>query len=282
MSKNDFSKHLALAQMLTRNKQKRVYIKQFGDVDQPQTLLAVVQYDDECRNGHKTFTITGDHYIDSKWVAGGVQHDLIAEHLPELVPFLKWHLCSSEGPLHYISNTMYLAGERDCWGCLKGEARSYRKVLKFANFPVEFPFSELFIEWLEGLSPLTVSQLLSESIDRFGVLVVPHPNEPDTYSPNYTFSGFPCEWHECVFDSEREAQQWREVFMQFPFEIKKVPDSWGTGKARELDLARHAAIWPEATDEDLTAPGLKERLEARLPALLLEFRKAVEHFGFEF
>ena len=42
----------------------------------------------------------------------------------------------------------------------------------------------------------------------------------------------------------------------------------------------HAAIWPEATDEELTAPDLKERLEARLPALLEEFQAAVESLGF--
>ena len=32
--------------------------------------------------------------------------------------------------------------------------------------------------------------------------------------------------------------------------------------------------------EDLTAPGLEERLLARLPALMAEFRAAVESLGF--
>lgn len=54
----------------------------------------------------------------------------------------------------------------------------------------------------------------------------------------------------------------------------------GEGKARELNHARSTAIWPDATDEDLIAPGLEDRLKARLPALLVEFRKVVESLGF--
>lgn len=53
----------------------------------------------------------------------------------------------------------------------------------------------------------------------------------------------------------------------------------GDGKERELDKAREAAIWPDATDEDLTAPGLEERLEARLPRLMDEFRAALTELG---
>ncbi len=53
-----------------------------------------------------------------------------------------------------------------------------------------------------------------------------------------------------------------------------------TEKVRNLAYARSSAVWSEATDDDLTAPGLKERLEARLPALLVEFRAAVESLGF--
>lgn len=45
----------------------------------------------------------------------------------------------------------------------------------------------------------------------------------------------------------------------------------GEGKDRELDYARASAVWPDATDEELMAPDLKEKLEARLPALMQEF-----------
>lgn len=53
-----------------------------------------------------------------------------------------------------------------------------------------------------------------------------------------------------------------------------------TAKVRNLDHARASAVWPEATDEDLTAPGLEERLQARLPALMAAFRADMEAFGF--
>ena len=53
----------------------------------------------------------------------------------------------------------------------------------------------------------------------------------------------------------------------------------GKGKERELDAARQTAAWPDATDEELTAPGLEQRLVDRLPGLLKEFRAAVEELG---
>ena len=56
--------------------------------------------------------------------------------------------------------------------------------------------------------------------------------------------------------------------------------SMGEGKERELDAARHCAVWPEATDEDLTAPGLEQRLAARLPALVEAFAADMEKLGF--
>lgn len=129
-------------------------------------FTAEVRYDDECGNGHNSFAITGTigsqrkRARDGGVLAGGCLHDEVAAHFPELAPLIKWHLCSSDGPMHYTANVLYLAGDR------------------------------------------------------------------------------------------------------------------------ELDAARRAAIWPEATDEELTAPDLKERLEARLPALLAEFRKDVEALGF--
>ena len=89
----------------------------------------------------------------------------------------------------------------------------------------------------------------------------------------------PRKWHECPFDTEQEA-------LDFLYALQHCEPKFVTfmtlrqGQRRELDRARHAAIWPDATDEELTAPGLKERLEARLPALLAEFRAAVESLGF--
>ena len=49
---------------------------------------------------------------------------------------------------------------------------------------------------------------------------------------------------------------------------------------REFDKARRCAIWPEATDEELTSDNLKELLVARLPNLIEEFKRVVESLGF--
>lgn len=54
----------------------------------------------------------------------------------------------------------------------------------------------------------------------------------------------------------------------------------GEGKPRDLDAARSCAIWPDATDEELTAPGLEERLKARHAQLMKDFVAAVESLGF--
>ena len=116
-----------------------------------------MRFDDSCKNGHQTFSITGETR-DSF----GCIHDTIVEVFPELAPLIKWHGCSTDGPMHYVANTVYLAGDRD------------------------------------------------------------------------------------------------------------------------LDAARRAAIWPDATDEQLSAEPaeLRASLEARLPALLAEFRAAMESCGF--
>lgn len=57
-----------------------------------------------------------------------------------------------------------------------------------------------------------------------------------------------------------------------------------TVKVRNLDYARSSAVWPEATDADLTQSpeALKSALLARLPALIEEFKNAVESLGFIF
>lgn len=78
-------------------------------------ITALVRYDDDCGNGHNSFSITGEvvtpaskrrHDIE----AGGMLHDDIARLFPELAPFLKWHLTSTDGPMHYGANTVYWLG----------------------------------------------------------------------------------------------------------------------------------------------------------------------------
>lgn len=212
----------------------------------PETIIAKVRYDDECGNGHNTFTITGEVYQlhrqpgeprlahendKTLWLNScGCVHDAIAAHLPRLAKYIKWHLCSSDGPLHYPANALYLAGDRDCWGLRKGEFR--QSIDKASGLPA----------W-----KLTLEDVPGERSPLSRTLQTASATEP----PPVTVR-----WKPCGMEGE--------------------------GKERQLDAARNAAVWPEATDEELTAPDLKERLAARLPALLADFRAAVEELGFTF
>ncbi|MGE0521264.1 MAG: hypothetical protein AB7P78_19960 [Candidatus Binatia bacterium] len=94
-------------------------------------LVVEFRFDDNLRNGHNTFAATADLYDkrqrrEGSLVSCGCLHDEIAQHFPELAPLLRWHLCSTDGPMHYEANVVYLAGDRDCWGLRAGESRQIR------------------------------------------------------------------------------------------------------------------------------------------------------------
>jgi len=160
----------------------------------------------------------------------GCVHDAIAAHLPQLAKYIKWHLCSSNGPLHYFTNAPYLAGDRDCWGLRKGEFR--QSIDKTSGLP----------EWELTLKGVSASATLCPTACKTTSATEPPP----------------------------VTVRWKPCGMI------------GKGKERELDAARNAAVWPKATNEELTAPDLKKRLAARLPALLADFHADIEELGFTF
>ena len=101
---------------------KKTFKREFSDGS---VLVTNVRFDDECKNGHNTFAITADlydgtHRNGEEYVfnsmgkkryltACGCQRDLVTKHFPELAPLIKWHLTSTDGPLHYVANTVYHA-----------------------------------------------------------------------------------------------------------------------------------------------------------------------------
>ena len=104
---------------------KKTFKKELSDGS---VLVASVRFDDECENGHNTFSITadlydiygkthrnGEEYVFNSMgkkcylIACGRQHDLVTKHFPELAPLIKWHLTSTDGPLHYVADTVYHA-----------------------------------------------------------------------------------------------------------------------------------------------------------------------------
>jgi len=196
-------------------------------------IIVTVRYDDQCHNGHNTLAITTEEYeahpipgekrIEHKsgrtmWLQScGCGHDIVAKHCPDLAPLLKWHLCSSDEPMHYIANTVYHAGDRDHWGLRKGEFRPAHNEQGRLLWTLKRP-EQTEVSSNEVPPPVTIEW---ESVGRLG-----------------------------------------------------------EGKERDLDAARRCAVWLDATDEELIVSGLKERLLARLPALMAEFREAVESLGF--
>jgi hypothetical protein len=198
-------------------------------------ITAKVRYDDQCGNGHNSFSITAT--IDRnecgvwRYDMGGCCHEKVTKHFPQLAPFIKWHLTSSGGPMHYVANTVYLAGERDHHGLLKGEFRQHTSRGKYQADGVE------------------------------GV-------------PNWELR-FPDDFKKDVYAAEKPA----------PVTLEWVPSGrTGEGKARELDAARRCAVWPDATDTELMqdSGALEAQLVARLPALIAEFKTAVESLGFTY
>lgn len=208
---------------LTKNQTLTFGPKHYTEGGRKYTITTMVRHDDHCGNGHNTFSITGrinelkggrtyEHSC-------GCIHDEIRKH-PELAGLIKWHGCSTDGPMHYVENTIYHAGDRDYNGLKAGEFRQY--------------------------SPGPGSGIPQWEL-----------NVPDSLT---------------VYAHEKPA----------PVTLEWKPcGRMGEGKARQLDAARNAAIWPEATDAELCQEPeqLKAALLARLPELMARFKVAVESLG---
>src|SRR5690606_8123533 len=67
------------------------------------TLIVTVRFDDNCKNGHETLSITGELIGKNVKVCGCI-HREIARVFPEFKPLIPFHLCSTDGPMHYIAN----------------------------------------------------------------------------------------------------------------------------------------------------------------------------------
>jgi len=115
-----------------------------------------VRYDDSCHNNHNRFAITGEMFVLDKgqpvWIAGGCLHDEIARHYPELVPFLKWHLVSTDGPMYYVENSLYWAGFTEYKDARNIENLKstciYGAVKEDEEFDIEKATKKQLIEWL--------------------------------------------------------------------------------------------------------------------------------------
>lgn len=276
--------------ILTKSQKKQI-IKHFIEDDKNYTLFISLRYDDECGNKHNTFSITGSLYEgtrnleplnDRGLISCGCIHDDIAKYIPELSYLIKWHNTSADGPLYYISNTLYHASDKDCWGRTKGEPYNFVRKLKFDNNPFLYSPGKELLNFIDLVG-------LNADWKGFKVVEIPHKNSGKIgeyqYSPKYYFNGMDIEkWHEAPFDTLEEANNFVYAMTNCKVEIVETPNARGKGKERDFEAARASAVWPEATDEQLSLPedDLKKLLLDRLPDLMQNFKLDMEGLGFTY
>lgn len=288
MGQNTLADDIAGKSQLTKHQVDKK-VKMFKEDGKGYRIIANIRYDDNCGNGHNSFSITGEIWRQGNQrdcESCGCIHDEIAKHFPELKPYLKWHLMSSDGPMYYIANTIYHASDTDCWGKYKGEPRSFKNVIKFGKNPIIIDMPKKFVRWLmdKDYEQMNKTDYPYKPLDTrfdFEVIELQHKDEKGGYkfSPKYTFGGFADKWHECPFDTEQEALGFLYALQNCEPVFDLIVDSWGEGKESDLEAARNSAIWPDATLEQLQD---EKQLQDRLPALIAEFKKDVESLGFKF
>lgn len=253
--------------------------------DEDASIALTLRFDDDPENKHNTFSVVGDiwkrGYLRTSDLGNlrcGSIHDDAAKYFPELAGLIKWHLTSSDGPMHYIANTLYHAGDRDHHGKRAGEPWAWDRAVRFAGNPIVHKLRDSFAKFLEA----------RYQTGEFHVVAIAHDvkhGEPvygTKFSPKWTFVGYGTRWHECPFDSQDEAQAFADAMRTCGPIFVVVPTLWSEGKKRELDHARTSAVWPEASDAFLMQEPdvLRAALEARHPALMAAFRRDMDGAGF--
>lgn len=248
-------------------------------------IKAELRFDDECGNGHNSFAITGEirnpkKRGDSAIECCGCIHEEIAEHFPELAHLIKWHLCSSESPMHYVSNTCYHAGDRDHYGRAKGDPETTIERLTFGDFPISFKPAKVLKAFLKAKE--------GQIIHDFELVVTPVTHEGKgksgyQFDDKYTLAGCAeTNWTYAPFDSKVDAEEFAAA-IRLGYEFKTIVTKYSQGKEREFDKARACGVWADATDEQLSLPReeLEKELLKRLPALQKQMRDEIEGAGFD-
>lgn len=252
-------------------------------------MHAEVRFDDNCKNGHNSFAVTGHGWYDNwksrDWDFGGCCHDMIEVVFPELKHLIKWHFMSSDSPMHYVANTVYHASNLHN-GKAAGEPNQWENRLKFGAFPITFKMDTTFLTWLvAALKFRKEARPTNPHMPNLEVVAVPHPNKPGEhpYDPHYSFDNYTDVWSRAPFRTKRDADEFAEAMLHFEehVQVVSIVTGYSPGKERDFDAARSCAIWPEATDEQLSLPKeeLTALLEARLPQMVADFKAAIASTG---
>ena len=266
---------MKLPESVLVKKQFQTFEKIFKENNVKHRIVCTVRYDDECGNGHNSFSITATIYSDEYsssnkyFITDKCIDEEIAKHFPELKHLIKWHLTSSDGPMHYVANATYHARIREDMDIPLDVPTRFEEGLKFDSIP--FTFKEFKRDFFKELE---------KGVDwnNETITVHSHPSDKETYSDNYSFSFLKTEnWYDCPFSIKQNAEEFLEAFRNFKYTIISIPIEWNKAVEPNLKAARECAVWQDATLEQLQS---EEALMERLPALMQEFKKDIQALGF--
>lgn len=221
---------------------KQEQIFRYGEDESPSTV--VVRWEWLRGNHSPHLSVTGT-VRDGKNYSSGCCHEMIRQ-IPDVDPrildAIRLHLADRRGPMHYIANTVYLAGERDHNGLRKGERRQIRHGGKEPCWKMELVDKDgNTVELPYGWSTKTSHGELSDL-----------PALPDVrlvWKP----------WETIGEGKERDLKAARSCACA----------DWSEDHILYL------------SDEDLVSDHLETILTDRLPFVVDELRKVVESFGFD-
>lgn len=257
------------------------------------TVTIEARFDDECGNGHNSFFLKAWAYeankpkIDRYWRQ--LTEEAIAHHFPEYAHLLKWNNTSTDGPMAYLSNTLYHACDRDHNGQRAGDPVHTDMIVALEvkgekhthTIPVYEPNSfsptannfPAFWEAINNEGGFHKMRLLNKPTKVGTALTLVcgahslhggtrlHPRDIDTGYGNP-------EGLRTLVDL------WNgRADLVLHAEVKKVSE----GYPPDLKAARRSAVWLDATIEQLQSVDL---LVARLPTLMEEFKRDMESLGF--
>ena len=217
--------------ILTKHQVKIYGPKIYTEGGETYKLTATVRYDDQCGNGHNSFGITGAQYRKRRngtWEEDsfGCMHETIVKHFPELAPYIKWHLCSSDGPMHYIANTLYQASDTDCWGLRKGEKRQ----LKHGG---EIPVWEAVVEDAKGIFHALSTHTFpwvhahEKPANNGSIQYVPHMVVGEGKEPNLEHARSSAIWPEATLEQLQDERALKDRLPQLLAEFKEAVESLG-------------------------------------------------------
>lgn len=214
------------------------------DLDDGSVLVVIVRWDDECGNGRNIFSVTANLYDRDRFIAG-----------EECV-------VNARGEKRWLGSC----------GCLHEEVAKH------------FP----------GLAPVLKWHLVgSDGPIHYIANAMHHASDKDCWGlregeKRQIVNGRTglAVWHLVAIDANGEEVMLHDLDKYIdaveapdcPYRLEYRPCCLvGEGKPVDLDAARSCAVWPDATLEQLQD---KDALEARLPALMEEFKRDVENLGF--